>query len=156
MALGYRDDPASTARVYRSNPLRPRGTPDSERVVFSGDLVYRDETGAFFFVGRADKMIKTMGYRVGPDEVVEVLYASGEISEAIVTSEPDEAKGARIVAYVVLKPGGSLNRLRAFCKEEMANYMQPSRIEPRSDLPRTSTGKHDANAASAVGLDDRA
>jgi amino acid adenylation domain-containing protein len=156
VALGYWDDPESTAKVYRSNPLRPAGTPDAERVVFSGDLVHRDETGALFFVGRADKMIKTMGYRVGPDEVVEVLHTSGEVTEAIVTSEPDDAKGARIVAYVVLTAGGSVERLQAFCKREMPNYMQPSRIETRSALPRTSTGKHDANAASAAGLDDRA
>ena len=62
--------------------------------MFSGDLVYRDEDGDLFFVGRADTMIKTLGYRVSPDEVVEVLYASGEVVEAVVTSEPDELRGA--------------------------------------------------------------
>ena len=56
VALGYWNDPEATARVFRPNPLRPPGTPDAERVVFSGDLVYRDEDGDLFFVGREDQL----------------------------------------------------------------------------------------------------
>ena len=85
VTLGYWDDPEATDKVFRPNPLRPAGAPDSERVAFSGDLVYRDEEGDLFFVSRPDGMIKTLGYRVSPDEVVEVLYASGEIVEAVVS-----------------------------------------------------------------------
>ena len=48
-------------------------------------------------------MIKTLGYRVSPDEIVDVLYASGEVVEAVVAPEPDDAKGNRIVAFVVLR-----------------------------------------------------
>jgi hypothetical protein len=66
--------------------------------VFSGDLVYRDEEGDLFFVGRRDGLIKTLGYRVSPDEVVDVLCASGEVVEAVVASEPDDRIGDRIVA----------------------------------------------------------
>lgn len=150
VALGYWDDPETTDRVFRPNPLRPDGVPPSERVVFSGDLVYRDDEGDLFFVGRSDKMIKTLGYRVSPDEVADVLYGSGEVAEAVVTSEPDEARGARIVAIVVLCPGGSVERLEAFCTAEMPRYMQPARIETRDSLPRTPSGKHDAAAAAAA------
>ena len=155
VALGYWSDPEATGQRFRPHPLRPEGTPDAERVVYSGDLVYRDEDGDLFFVGRRDRMIKTLGYRVSPDEVVDVLYASGEVVEALVTSEPDEARGARIVAYAVLTPGGDLERLQAFCARELPRYMQPSRIEVRSALYRTSSGKHDATAT-ARGLDDHA
>jgi amino acid adenylation domain-containing protein len=137
VALGYWDDPDATGQVFRSNPLRPPGTPATERVVFSGDLVYRDEEGDIYFVGRRDGMIKTLGYRVSPDEVAEVLYASGEVIEAVVTAEPDELRGSRIVGYVVLAP---------FCSEEMPRYMQPERIEVRSALARTPSGKFDAQA----------
>ena len=112
VALGYWNDPETTARVFRPNPLRPPGTPDAERVVFSGDRVYRDEEGDLFFVGRQDQLIKTLGYRVSPDEVADVLYASGEVVEAAVTSEPDDLRGARIVANVVLGEDGDLDRLR--------------------------------------------
>jgi amino acid adenylation domain-containing protein len=147
VALGYWDDPEATARVFRPNPLRPAGTPDAERVVFSGDLVSRDEDGDLFFVGRSDTLIKTLGYRVSPDEVVDVLHASGQVVEAVVTSEPDDAVGARIVAYVVLRSGGSLERLEAFVAKELPRYMRPARIEARDALPRTASGKHDAAAA---------
>jgi acyl-coenzyme A synthetase/AMP-(fatty) acid ligase len=92
-------------------------------------------------------MIKTLGYRVSPDEVAEGLYASGQVQEAIVGAEPDPERGDRIVAFVVLADGGSLEVLEAFCQAELPRYMQPSRIEVRSDLPRTSSGKHDLNAA---------
>jgi amino acid adenylation domain-containing protein len=143
VALGYWNDPEATARVFQPNPLRPPGTPDAERVVFSGDLVYRDDDGDLFFVGREDGLIKTLGHRVSPDEVVDVLYASGEILEAVVAAEPDELRGARIVAYVVLAEHGRLERLTAYADRELPRYMQPSRIEVRPALGRTSSGKHD-------------
>jgi amino acid adenylation domain-containing protein len=154
VALGYWNDPEATSKVFHPHPLRPSGTPDSERVVFSGDLVYRDEEGDLFFVSREDKLIKTLGYRVSPDEVADVLYASGEVVEALVASEPDELRGARIVAYVVLADDGQLERLKGFCARELPRYMQPSRIEVRSALSRTTSGKHDP-AATVGRLDDR-
>jgi acyl-CoA synthetase (AMP-forming)/AMP-acid ligase II len=143
VALGYWDDEAATSARFRPHPARPFGAPSTERVVYSGDLVYADDDGDLHFVGRSDRLIKTLGYRVSPDEVVDGLYGSGEISEAIVVSEPDELLGSRIVAYVVLAPGGSLERLREFVGSELPTYMQPRRIEVRPSLPRTSSGKHD-------------
>lgn len=146
VALGYWKDPELTARVFRPDPRRPEGTPDAERVVFSGDVVYRDEDGDLFFVGRRDTLIKTLGYRVSPDEVVDVIYASGEVVEAVVTSEPDDSRGSQIVAYVVLTDGGQVERLMAFCAAEMPRYMQPARIEARASLRRTHSGKYDVAA----------
>jgi acyl-CoA synthetase (AMP-forming)/AMP-acid ligase II len=146
VALGYWNDPDATAQVFRPNPVRDAGTPDAERVVFSGDLVHADHEGDLFFVGRSDKMIKTMGYRVSPDEIVDVLYASRQVVEAIVNSEPDPIRGERIVAYVVLSGAGTLDRLTAFCAEEMPRYMHPARIEVRASLDRTHSGKHDITA----------
>src|SRR4051794_22327138 len=66
VALGYWDDPDSSEQVFRDG------------AVWSGDLVRRDEDGDLLFVGREDSLIKTLGYRVSPDEVAEVLYASGQ------------------------------------------------------------------------------
>jgi amino acid adenylation domain-containing protein len=149
VALGYWNDPEASSQVFRPHPLPPPGTPDTERVVFSGDLVYQDEEGDLFFVSRRDKLIKTLGYRVSPDEVADALYGSGQVLEALVTSEPDELRGARIVAYVVLAEGGRLDRLKAFCARELPRYMQPSRIEVRSALNRTPSGKHDPAATVA-------
>jgi acyl-CoA synthetase (AMP-forming)/AMP-acid ligase II len=150
VALGYWNDPEATAKVFRPHPLRPAGAPDAERVVFSGDLVRREADGWLYYVARRDRMIKTLGYRVSPDEVAEALYASGQVVEGIVGAEPDTERGERIVAYVVLKPEGTLERLEEFCRAELPRYMQPSRIEVRPELPRTSSGKHDIRAASGT------
>jgi len=149
VTLGYWKDPELTAQVYRPNPLRPPGAPDTERVVFSGDLVRSDADGFLYFVSRKDRIIKTMGYRVGPDEVANVLYGSGEVAEAAVLGEPDELWGERIVAYVVLTGAGSLERLKAYCGRELPRYLQPARIEVRSALPVLPSGKHDLGAVQA-------
>ncbi len=156
VTLGYWNDPEGTARVYRPNPLRPPGVPDAERVVFSGDLVRQDAEGWLYFVSRSQRMIKTLGYRVSPDEIATVLYASGEVSECIVTSEPDEARGERIVAYVVLAGGeGSLERLRRYAGVELPRHMQPVRYEVRDELPRLPSGKHDVASLRGVVLTTR-
>ncbi|MFU8815283.1 MAG: AMP-binding protein [Pseudomonadales bacterium] len=146
VAMGYWNDPEATRRRFRPHPLRPSGAPDAERVVFSGDFMYQDADGDLYFVGRQDTMIKTLGYRVSPDEVVDVLYGSGEVLEAVVTAEPDPVRGSRIVAYVVLRPSGHLERLQAFAARELPRYMQPARFELRDALERTPSGKHDALA----------
>jgi acyl-CoA synthetase (AMP-forming)/AMP-acid ligase II len=134
VALGYWNDPEATQRVFRDG------------AVWSGDLVKRDEEGDLFFVGREDSLIKTLGYRVSPDEVAEVLYASGQVTEALVSSEPDRERGARIVAHVVLAEGGDLARLQEFAAQELPRYMQPCRVEVHDELARTASGKHDALA----------
>jgi len=143
VSLGYWKDPEITNRIFRPNPLRPQGTQDLEKVVYSGDVVRTDEEGFLYYVGRRDTLIKTMGFRVSPDEVASVLYASGAIVESIILSEPDDQRGERIVAYIVLKPEGTVDQIRAFCATELPRYMQPARYEVRDSLPRTSSGKFD-------------
>lgn len=146
VGLGYWNDPEGTARTFRPNPLRPAGAPDGERVAYSGDLARRDEEGLLYFVARRDRMIKTLGYRVSPDEVAEVLHASGEVAEVVVVGEADQLRGQALVAYTVLKDGGSLERLEEFAKRELPRYMQPARYELRAELPRNASGKHDIAA----------
>lgn len=144
VALGYWRAPAETARAFRPWPLA--GGEPGARAVHSGDVVRRDGEGLLWFVGRRDRMIKSLGYRVGPDEVADALFASGEVAEAVVTAEPDEARGQRIVAHVVLREGGCARRLEAFCRAETPRWMHPARIEVRGELPRTAAGKYDAAA----------
>jgi acyl-CoA synthetase (AMP-forming)/AMP-acid ligase II len=150
VALGYWKDPELTAKVFRPNPLRPAGTPETERVVYSGDMVRRDEDGFLYFVGRKDRIIKTLGYRVGPDEVADVIHASGQVKEAIVVGEPDEQWGERIVAYVVLAPNGAQDLVAAHCARELPRYMQPARFEIRDSLPALPSGKPDVMALRAT------
>lgn len=146
VALGYWNDPAATAAVFRPNPLRPSGTPDAERVVFSGDLVRRDPDGFLYYVSRRDRVIKTLGFRVGPDEIADVLLSSSEITECVVTTEADPQRGDRIVAFVVLAAGGSMERLQRFTRLELPGYMQPARIAAVEAMPRLASGKYDLAA----------
>ena len=145
---GYWNDPALTARVYR--PL-PGITAPGERAVFSGDLVRQDDDGFLYYVSRRDRLIKTMGFRVGPDEVIDVLIASGEVAEAEVVGEPDPVWGTRIAAHVVLGAGGDLARLKAFCGRELPRHMQPARFVPHDALPLLPSGKHDLAALAGAG-----
>jgi amino acid adenylation domain-containing protein len=149
VSAGYWNDPETTARVFRPNPLRAKGQPDSERVVFSGDLVRRDANGLLYYVGRRDGLIKSLGYRVSPDEIADVIYASGQVTEAVVGTVPDKIRGDSIVAYVVLTANGSVEALQRFCRAELPTYLQPGRFVPRAALPRTSSGKFDVRAAQA-------
>jgi acyl-CoA synthetase (AMP-forming)/AMP-acid ligase II len=71
-----------------------------------------------------------------------------------VTSEPDEQRGSRIVAYVVLASQGDLERLHEYCSRELPRYMQPSRFEVRGSLHRTPSGKFDGGET-ARHTDDR-
>lgn len=143
VTAGYWRDPTLTAAVFRPDPRPGR---EGERVVFTGDLARRDAEGFLHYVSRKDRLIKTMGCRVGPDEVLEVLYASGEVAEAEVVGEPDALWGARIAAYIVLSPGGSLPRLSAYCAAELPRHLRPARYEVRELLPLLPSGKHDLAA----------
>jgi amino acid adenylation domain-containing protein len=143
VSAGYWSDPVSTAAVFRPHPLRAEDAPDSERVVFSGDLVRRDANGILFYVGRRDNLIKSLGFRVSPDEVADVIYSSGHVAECVVTTEANEERGDAIVAYVVLNPDGAIEHVHRFCRAEMPRYMQPSRIDAVAEIPRTTSGKFD-------------
>jgi amino acid adenylation domain-containing protein len=150
VALGYWHDPEATARVFVPNPTADIADPALARAVHSGDLVRRDGSGRLYYVGRRDRMIKTLGFRVSPDEIADVIYASKQVAEAVVTSEPDEQRGERIVAHVVLASGGTLLALRQWCGVELPRHMQPARWDVRESLPRNASGKHDLLALSAA------
>ena len=143
VAAGYWSDPEGTARVFRDPPVLGAGSSGPARAVFSGDLVRRDATGRLFYVGRRDRMIKTLGFRVSPDEITDVIHASRLVDDAAVTSEPDPQRGERIVAHVVLRGTGSLEALRKWCGAELPRHLVPARWDVRNELPRTSSGKHD-------------
>ena len=151
MAAGYWNDPEATAQVFRPYPFGRDDGVAEPRAVLSGDLVRMDGEGYLYFVGRRDRMIKTLGFRVGPDEIGDVLFASGEVAEAIVVPEPDPVRGERIVAHLVLAPEGDLDRLRRYCGTELPRHMWPSRFELHTELPRLPSGKYDLSAVGSGG-----
>jgi acyl-CoA synthetase (AMP-forming)/AMP-acid ligase II len=143
VGIGYLGDTDATQRVFRPNPFLAAGEQKPERVAYSGDLVRRDTEGLLYYVSRRDRMIKTLGFRVSPDEISDVVQASGEVSDAAIIAEPDPIRGERIVACVVLREAGTLDKLTRFCKIELPRHMQPARFIVLDAIPRNASGKHD-------------
>ena len=141
VAIGYLYDEENSRRVFRANAFIAPDAP--ERVVFSGDLVRRDEEGRLYYVARRDRMIKTMGFRVSPEEITDVIQASGLVADVAIVTQPDPQRGERIIAFVVLSEEATLESLRRFCGIELPRYMQPARFLAVPSIPRNPSGKHD-------------
>ena len=109
----------------------------------SGDLGYLDDAGRLFVVGRDDEMIVSGGENVYPIEVERTLTSHPDVAEASVVGVPDEEYGQRLVAFAVLRPGAVATEetLRAFVRENLANYKVPRAIRLLDELPRNATGK---------------
>lgn len=110
---------------------------------YTGDMVRRNEDGFYFFLGRRSGLMKVAGMKVYPTEVEMALEEHPQIDEAAVIALPDPMRGEVPKAFVVLKPGASLDikEIRAFCRRTLADYKVPVSIEIREELPKTETGK---------------
>jgi acyl-CoA ligase (AMP-forming) (exosortase A-associated) len=139
VAKGYWNDSQRTAERFRP---APEGSASGGTAVWSGDRVRRGEHGLFYFVGRADAMIKTSGNRVSPTEIEEAAVASGAAVEAVALGYPDARLGEAI-ALVVRGAREQEEALRNYLRRELPNFMQPSAILWRDDLPRSPNGKLD-------------
>lgn len=132
--LGYRGDPDRTASVFRHGWY------------LTGDRATVDTDGYFWFVGRADDVILSSGYRIGPFEVESVLFEHEAVAESAVVASPDPARGEVVKAFVVLAAGHSpsdelAKALQDHVKAITAPYKYPRRIEFVDSLPKTVSGK---------------
>lgn len=112
----------------------------------TGDLAYKDKNGYYWFVGRADDVIKTAGERVGPFEVESSLVEHKAVVEAGVIGKPDPVRGEIIKAFIVLqkgyKPSKKLKEeLALYVKTHLAGHAYPREIEFIDKLPKTRSGK---------------
>jgi acetyl-CoA synthetase len=112
----------------------------------TGDLARMDEDGYFFFEGRADDIIISSGYRIGPFEVEDALVGHESVAEAAAVASPHDERGNVVKAYVVLADGYEggdelTDELQDYMKAETAPYKYPRRIEYVEELPTTSSGK---------------
>lgn len=114
-----------------------------EGFMSSGDVGYLDEAGRLFVVGRDDEMIVSGGENVYPIEVEKVLAGHPEVAEAAVIGVDDTQYGQRLVAFVVLAGTTTPDALKAYVRENLANYKVPRAITVLEELPRNSTGKID-------------
>lgn len=112
----------------------------------AGDVVTMDEEGNVQFLSREDDLIKSSGYRIGPEEIEEALVTHSAVADAGVVGVPDPVMGQRTKAFVVLKPGAAASadlkkELIEHCKGKIAVYKLPREIEFIDAMPRTAVGK---------------
>ncbi len=112
----------------------------------SGDLAKKDADGYFWFVGRADDIIKTSGHMVGPFEVESVLMEHPAVAEAAIIGKPDPAIGELVKAFIVLKTGSTPDDatkldIMGFARKKMGPAVAPKEISFIDNLPKTKSGK---------------
>ncbi|HYL12472.1 MAG TPA: acyl-CoA synthetase [Terriglobales bacterium] len=132
-----------TGTIYWRDPDKQRHaiTPDGWNR--AGDYVSVDSDGYFWFVSREDDIIKSSGYRIGPEEIEVTLATHPAVAEVGVIGVHDDVRGQIAKAFVVLKAGQTAtgDELIAFCKGKIATYKLPREVVIVSELPRTPTGK---------------
>jgi acetyl-CoA synthetase len=131
---GYYRDEAMTAEVWHDGYYH------------TGDMAWRDEDGYFWFVGRADDVIKSSGYRIGPFEVESALIEHPAVMECAITGVPDPDRGQVVKATIVLSRGfeagqALMEELQNHVKAVTAPYKYPRIIEFVPELPKTISGK---------------
>jgi acetyl-CoA synthetase len=131
---------------YRNQKLTSEAMKNG--IYYTGDLAWKDEDGYFWFVGRADDVIKSSGYRIGPFEVESALMTHPAVVECAITGVPDEIRGQVVKATVILardykeKAGEALvKELQDHVKQVTAPYKYPRIIEFVDELPKTISGK---------------
>ena len=132
--LGYFRDEDKTRAVWHDG------------MYHTGDLAWRDEDGYYWYVGRADDVIKSSGYRIGPVEVENVIMELPYVLECGVSAAPDEIRGQVVKASIVLIPGAQpteelKKEIQAYVRSHTAPYKYPRIIRFCDELPKTISGK---------------
>ncbi len=128
---GYHNMPTETRNTLRNGWL------------YTGDIARMDQDGYFYLVDRKKEVIKPGGFQVWPREVEEIIQEMPEVLEVAVAGVPDPDRGETVKAWVVIKPGETLDQesIKDWCAESLASYKIPTAIEFRSELPKTHVGK---------------
>ncbi len=134
-----------TGTVYWRDPEKQKGSV-IDGWVRAGDMVSMDEDGYIWFLSREDDLIKSSGYRIGPEEIEDVLVTHPAVADAGVIGVPDPIMGQKTRAYVALKPGTTESEtlkadLIEFCRGKVAVYKLPREVVFAKEMPRTITGK---------------
>lgn len=136
--VGYDGDPEKNSECIKNGFYR------------TGDTAWRDEDGYYWYVGRADDVIKSSGYRIGPFEIENVIMELPYVLECGVSAVPDEIRGQIVKASIVLtdgvEPTEELKKeIQSYVKEHTAPYKYPRVVVFRSELPKTASGKIQRN-----------
>ncbi len=134
MFNGYYRDEQLTQKVWHNN------------IYYTGDMAWRDEDGYYWFVGRADDVIKSSGYRIGPFEVESALMEHPAVLECAITAVPDPDRGQVVKATIILSKNYQASdelakELQEHVKMVTAPYKYPRIVEFVNELPKTISGK---------------
>ena len=143
-----RTDPKPTCGVYLGYYRNQEATDAvwHDGMYHTGDLAWRDEDGYYWYVGRADDVIKSSGYRIGPFEIESTIMELPYVLECGVCAAPDEVRGQVVKACIVLVPGTEgteelKKEIQNYVKHHTAPYKYPRIVEFRTELPKTISGK---------------
>ena len=143
-----RTDPAPTCGVYLGYYLNKEATDNvwHDGMYHTGDVAWRDEDGYYWYVGRADDVIKSSGYRIGPFEIESTIMELPYVLECGVSAAPDEVRGQVVKASIVLIPGVEgteelKKEIQNYVKTHTAPYKYPRIVVFRDELPKTISGK---------------
>ena len=143
-----RTDPAPSCGVFLGYYNNPQATGDVwyDGMYHTGDLAWRDEDGYYWYVGRADDVIKSSGYRIGPFEIESTIMELPYVLECGVSAAPDEVRGQVVKASIVLVPGTEgteelKKEIQNYVKQHTAPYKYPRIVVFRDELPKTISGK---------------
>jgi len=140
-----KDHPVGLFKGYYRDEVRTKEA-FQNGIYYTGDIAWRDEDGYYWFVGRADDVIKSSGYRIGPFEVESALMTHPAVVECAITGAPDEVRGQVVKATIVLANGhiGSdelIKEIQDHVKKVTAPYKYPRIVEFVPELPKTISGK---------------
>ncbi len=134
--------------LFREYYLDEEKTHDAwhDGLYHTGDLAWRDEDGFYWYVGRADDVIKSSGYRIGPFEIESVIMELPYVLECGVSAAPDEIRGQVVKASNVLTKGTEgteelKKEIQTYVKQRTAPYKYPRMVEFKTELPKTTSGK---------------
>ena len=141
-------DPNGRVGLFKEYWRNPEANAKASRGdwYYTGDRAYRDGDGYFWFVGRADDVINSSSYRIGPSEVESVLHEHDAVAESAAVASPDKLRGNIVKAFVVLAEGylpsdDLVAELQQHVREAIAPYKYPREIEFVGELPKTISGK---------------
>ena len=134
LSYGYEGNPEVTAETWRDG------------FYHTGDVAWKDEDGYFWYVGRADDVIKSSGYRIGPFEIESTIMELPYVLECGISAAPDEVRGQVVKASIVLVPGTEgteelKKEIQDYVKKRTAPYKYPRIVVFREELPKTTSGK---------------
>ena len=143
-----RTDPKPTCGVFLGYYGNEERTKEvwHDGLYHTGDVAWRDEDGYYWYVGRADDVIKSSGYRIGPFEIESTIMELPYVLECGVCAAPDEVRGQVVKACIVLVPGTEgteelKKEIQTYVKQHTAPYKYPRIVEFRKELPKTISGK---------------